>query len=106
MNGKTQPVTEWFADLSAEDQIRFLLGLAPELTIVARAYYVPQESGLSDPAAVRAVNEIQHRVTAHARNILSDIKVFCKKQKHQPVTIYDFATYMSIPLEQIIPYMV
>ena len=42
----------------------------------------------------------------HARNILKDIKVFYKKEKHQPVTIFDFATFMNIPLEQIKPYLV
>ena len=41
-----------------------------------------------------------------ARNILNDIKVFHNKQKHQPVTIYDFSDFMKIPLEQIKPYLI
>ena len=42
----------------------------------------------------------------HARNLLNDIKVFCKKEKHQPVTIYDFSKFMNIPLEQLKHYLI
>jgi hypothetical protein len=67
-----EPVADWFAGLTADEQVRFLLDLAHELTVAARAYYVPQVQELTDGAAVRTLNEIQHRVTAHARNILDN----------------------------------
>jgi hypothetical protein len=59
-----------FRALPRADQIRVLIRLARELTLVARNYYVPGTLELADPAAVRLVNEIQHRVTAHAENCL------------------------------------
>ncbi|WP_309612611.1 hypothetical protein [Flavobacterium sp.] len=52
------------------------------------------------------VSNITGYSNRHARNILNDIKVFYKKEKHQPVTIYDFSSFMNIPLEQIISYIV
>ena len=63
---------DWFGGLSRDDQIRFLLAVSRELTIVARGYYVPQSDDLTEPGAVREVNEIQHRVAAHAAAFLDD----------------------------------
>ena len=42
----------------------------------------------------------------HSRNVINDIRVFYKKQKHQPVTIHEFSKHMDIPLEQIEPYLI
>jgi hypothetical protein len=67
-----EPVAEWFAGLSADERIRFLLDLAYELTVAVRAYYVPNSLELTDTVPVRWLNEIQHRVTGQARNILDD----------------------------------
>lgn len=63
---------EWFVQLDPAEQVRFLLYVAHELTIIARYFYVPQTDELTDPGAVRYVNEIQHRVAAHALDILAD----------------------------------
>ncbi len=41
-----------------------------------------------------------------AREIINDIKVFHKKEKHQIVTIHEFSKYMGIPVEQIKPYLI
>jgi hypothetical protein len=60
-----------FRELAPAEQVRLLIRLARELTLVARDFYVPGTLELTDPAAVRLVNEIQHRVTAHAENCLS-----------------------------------
>lgn len=35
------------------------------------------------------------------RNILKDIKVFYKKEKHQMVTVYELAAYLGIDKELI-----
>ena len=60
-----------FRELSQDEQVRLLVRLARELTLVVRHYYTPGTDQLSDPAAVRMVNEIQHRVTAHAESCLA-----------------------------------
>ena len=59
-----------FRALAPAERVRLLIRLARELTLVARDYYVPGTLDLTDPAAVRLVNEIQHRVTAHAEDCL------------------------------------
>lgn len=62
---------EAFRGLDRGEQVRVLIQLARELTVVARHYYTPGTDDLDDPTAVRFVNEIMHRVTAHAANCLS-----------------------------------
>ena len=64
-------IDEQFTALSSQVQTRLLIELARELTLVARNYYVPGTLELNDPVAVRLINEIQHRVTAHAAQTLS-----------------------------------
>jgi hypothetical protein len=59
-----------YQSLGREDQVRFLIRFGWELTIVARAYYEPGTENLTLPAAVRAVNELQHQVTQHALAVL------------------------------------
>src|SRR5262245_39494441 len=60
---------ESFRSLTQPEQVRFLLLLAHELTIVARNYYVPQTEQLEDPVAVRRVNELQHQILGHALRV-------------------------------------
>ena len=62
---------ETFRALTSGEQVRLLIRLARELTLVARHYYVPGTLELTDPAAVRLANEVQHRVIAHAENCLA-----------------------------------
>ncbi len=40
-----------------------------------------------------------------AREIINDIKVFHQKEKHQIVTIHEFAKHMGIPVEHVEPYI-
>lgn len=40
-----------------------------------------------------------------SRNILNDIKVFYKKEKHQLVTIQEFCTYMGLNYEDVTSYL-
>jgi hypothetical protein len=63
----TIDVDAWPADQKA----RFLAALAHELTIFARAAYVPQSEELSNPALLRAFNELMHRVTDALRDCLT-----------------------------------
>ena len=66
-------IDEQFTALSSQVQTRLLIELARELTLVARNYYVPGTLELNDPVAVRLINEIQHRVTAHAAQTLHGV---------------------------------
>jgi hypothetical protein len=59
---------EAFRELTQGEQVRLLIRLVRELTLVARHYYTPGTDQLGDPVAVRMVNEIQHRVAAQAEN--------------------------------------
>jgi hypothetical protein len=68
---KFDPV-EAYASLPAADQARLLTRLAWELTLVGRAYYMPGTEELADPAALRAVNELQHQITQHVLALLDD----------------------------------
>jgi hypothetical protein len=58
-----------YQSLSPGEQVRFLLRFAWSLTLVARHYYEPQPGS---SAAVREINEIQHRVLGHALSVLQD----------------------------------
>ncbi len=61
-----------FSALETEGQARFLARFAHNLTVAARDAYVAGGYGLTDPARVRAINEVQHRVTGHLRMLLED----------------------------------
>ena len=60
----------YFSALNFEDQAGFLAGLAHELTIVARDTYEAGTENLTYPGRMRAVNEIQHRLTAFLAALL------------------------------------
>ena len=66
MFGVTAMIAEMkaaFAALTEEQQTLVLASYAHELTLVARGGYEAGTEQLSDPALVRRVNEVQHRVT-------------------------------------------
>jgi hypothetical protein len=60
-----------FRSLPPASQIEALVRLAHELTIVGRDAYDPSSAGLQYPQRLRSLNEIQHRVTSHARALLA-----------------------------------
>ena len=60
----TEAATE-FQSLSAPAKSRFFLRLAHELTIRARGAYDTASAGVANPAALRAFNELQHKVAGH-----------------------------------------
>jgi len=68
---KTADVIYEFATLSCEEQARTLARLAYELTIVAREAYEVGSLGVSSPAKLRVINEIQHRVTSFLTALLT-----------------------------------
>src|SRR5262245_23597184 len=61
-----------YAGLTPQNRLRALARLAHGLTIMAREYYVPGTVDLTDPAAVREINELQHRVAAQVVALLDD----------------------------------
>jgi hypothetical protein len=66
-----QAAVSMFGALSASEQIRFLVRVGWELTLVGRETYVVGGIGLSDPERLRVVNELQHRLLGHIGALLS-----------------------------------
>ena len=66
----TSEATTGYTSLPVEGKIELLSRLAHELTVVAREGYEVGGNGLTDPAFVRAINELQHRVTAQIVHII------------------------------------
>jgi hypothetical protein len=54
--------SETFCKYSSQEKIDFLVQFAHALTILARDTYAVGENGLTNPARLRSINEIQHRV--------------------------------------------
>ncbi len=63
---------EWLVSLEAHSKALFLATLMHELTIAGRSSYRIQSDELEKPSQLRTVNEIQHRVAACLRQVLSD----------------------------------
>ncbi len=59
-------LTRAFSQCSGDEKLNFLLRFAHELTIIARATYEVGTEELTNPSRLRAINEIQHRVTSFA----------------------------------------
>ena len=53
-----------FRHYSPQEKSDFLLHLAHLLTIIARDTYEVGQEGLTKPAQLRRINEVQHRVTS------------------------------------------
>jgi ribosomal silencing factor RsfS len=39
----------------------------------------------------------------HSRTIISNIRDAYEKQKHQPITIYEFCQYMDMEIDKVAP---
>src|SRR5687767_13904942 len=61
-----------FSVLTPDGKGRFVALLAHELTILARDTYEVGESGLTNPARMRAINEVQHRLMGFLVALLRD----------------------------------
>lgn len=61
-----------YSRLTSDRQIRVLANYAHNLTVVARGTYVPGTEDIDDPRRLRMLNELQHRVTGHLRQLLAD----------------------------------
>jgi len=72
-----------FSALTTEQQTRVLASYAHELTLVAREGYEVGTEHLINPALVRRINEIQHRVTSTIVSRLTD----CEKRYPDNVLI-------------------
>ena len=62
---------EWLASLPANSKLLFLALLSHALTVAGRNSYQAQTEELEKPAQLRRVNEIQHRVSACLRELLT-----------------------------------
>ena len=57
------------AAMSPEEEVQFLAVLGHWLTVVARGTYEFQAPGVKDPTALRAFNELHHRLYAQLRSL-------------------------------------
>jgi hypothetical protein len=69
---ETVQLTAAYRALPASAQLEFLVRFAHELTLVGRDSYECGTLELLHPQRLRAVNEIQHRVSAHALALLTN----------------------------------
>jgi DNA-binding transcriptional LysR family regulator len=53
-----------FSHYSPQEKSDFLLQLAHALTIIARDTYEVEGEGLTQPARLRRINEVQHRIAS------------------------------------------
>jgi len=71
---------QWFASLDKDAKAMFLARLGHGITIAGRYFYVAGCDEVENPAQLRRINEIQHRVLSCLLHLLSD-DVF--KDMHQ-----------------------
>src|SRR5262252_8473770 len=64
VQGWVHQAIDTFRHYSPQEKSDFLLQLAHTLTIIARDTYEFGEEGLTQPARLRRINEVQHRVTS------------------------------------------
>jgi hypothetical protein len=67
---ETSTVMSTFAAFIAQEKIETLVRLIHELTILARDTYQSGTLDLAHPARLRAINEVQHRISAHVLALL------------------------------------
>ena len=67
-----QSEIQYFSELTGIDKARFLTLLAHELAEEAKATYGPGLEQVADAAHLRFINEIQHRISRFAYQVLSD----------------------------------
>jgi hypothetical protein len=68
----TSRLVDEFRALSPASQVETLVRLAHELTILGRdVAYEPGSLDLRHPQRLRALNEVQHRITSHVLALLS-----------------------------------
>ena len=60
---------DWLTSLDDRQKLLFLVTLGHTLTVAARSTYTAQGDGLDQPAQLRRINEIQHRVLACLREL-------------------------------------
>jgi hypothetical protein len=64
-------IGEMLSQMNLDQRIRYLLHLANELTIAARAdTYEDGTDGVQKPADLRRYNEVMHRVLANLRDLV------------------------------------
>ena len=71
MSAQVQDAASFFGGLSNAEQVRFLVRFGWELTILGRSTYEVGGEDLTDPPMLRAINEMQHRLLGHLRDLLA-----------------------------------
>jgi hypothetical protein len=81
----TAEVKQAVDSVDIDDKSRLLAHLAFDLTITARSTYVPGSDDVAQPSQLRAINEVQHRVTACLSELLD--------RRGDPVWIWDVVAH-------------
>lgn len=71
MNRALEAEGNWLVSQEQRSKALFLATLMHAITIVGRNSYRPQTEELDKPSQLRKVNEIQHRIAACLRQVLS-----------------------------------
>jgi hypothetical protein len=67
---QVQEAASFFGGLSAPEQVRFLVRLGWELTILGRGTYEVGGEGIAEPSRLRTIHESEHRLLGHLRELL------------------------------------
>ena len=60
------------SNASKDDLAKFLVRLAFNITITARATYGTEVDAVDRPSALKGLNEVSHRVVARAMHVMND----------------------------------
>jgi hypothetical protein len=70
MPAQVQEAASFVGSLSAPEQVRFLVRLGWELTILGRGTYEVGGEGIAEPSRLRSIHESEHRLFGHLRELL------------------------------------
>ena len=87
--------TDFYSHLDEQEQSRFLSHLAYELTIAARDAYAPENDSITDPARLKAVNELIHVL------IGQQVKLLTQETKRYPDSVFSKTLYAGIEHENM-----
>src|SRR5438046_2930840 len=68
---KLEEFTERYETLSKQQRLLFLSTIVSELTLAGRGTYMAGTDAVADPPRLRAINEFEHRVVSHLRDVIA-----------------------------------
>jgi hypothetical protein len=71
---KLHELLDRYAAMTKRERMRFLARLLVESTMAGRDTYIAGTDDVADAPRLRALNEFQHRLATHLRNIVSGVR--------------------------------